>query len=185
MPLENVLMCTLTQAARQGPSARIRFASASRIFNFAVCFRRPRYRVFRNRSCCFTTAKTCSTLARAEHVSRSLCLICALDHALFLVLGRRGSLDKSGIYNGSFFRIQPRFVKNSTTCVKKFFLKSILQQKIAESAQDITIRNLIAGFSPAEVRKSAAVYHSSPYLIGGIPPEGCPSGGIFKTGQCR
>ena len=32
----------LNQAVRQGLSARIRFAKANIIFNFAVCFRRPR-----------------------------------------------------------------------------------------------------------------------------------------------
>ena len=83
---QNVHICALTQAARQGLSARIRFASANNMFNFAVCFRRPRYRVFRKRSCCFTTAKTCSTLARTEDFSRSLRLICALDRLeLFLL----------------------------------------------------------------------------------------------------
>ena len=75
---QNVRICALTQAARQGLSARIRFASANRIFNLAVCFRNPRYRVFRKYSSCFTTAKTCSTLARTEDFSRSLRLICAL-----------------------------------------------------------------------------------------------------------
>lgn len=36
------------------------------IFTFAVCFCKPRYRVFRYRSWIFRTAKTCSTLARTE-----------------------------------------------------------------------------------------------------------------------
>lgn len=83
---QNVHICALTQAARQGLSARIRFASANNMFNFAVCFRRPRYRVFRKRSCCFTTAKTCSTLARTEDFSRSLRLICALDRLVLCLL---------------------------------------------------------------------------------------------------
>ncbi len=69
---QNVRRCALIQAARQGLSARISFASANNMFNFTVRFRRPRYRVFRNRSC-FATAKTCSTLARTEDFSRSLC----------------------------------------------------------------------------------------------------------------
>ena len=80
-------MCALTQAARQGLSARIRFASANNMFNFAVCFRRPRYRVFRKRSCCFTTAKTCSTLARTEDFSRSLRLnLCSGSIGVVLAL---------------------------------------------------------------------------------------------------
>ena len=40
----------LTQAARQGLSARIRFANANMILNLACCFSSPRYRVFRKRS---------------------------------------------------------------------------------------------------------------------------------------
>ena len=56
----------LNQAARQGLSARIRFASANMILNLAVCFRRPRYRVFLNFKRPFTTLKTCSTLARTD-----------------------------------------------------------------------------------------------------------------------
>ena len=38
---QNFHQGTLNQAARQGMSARIRFARANIIFNFAVCFRRP------------------------------------------------------------------------------------------------------------------------------------------------
>jgi hypothetical protein len=56
--LRNVHKGTKDQAAREGLSARIRFANANRIFIFAACFRRPQYRVFRKRSCCFITAKT-------------------------------------------------------------------------------------------------------------------------------
>ena len=44
------LQCNPNQTARQGLSARIKFASANIIFSFAVCFRSPRYRVFRYRS---------------------------------------------------------------------------------------------------------------------------------------
>ena len=39
---KNVCQGALNQAVRQGLSARIRFAKANIIFNFAVCFRRPR-----------------------------------------------------------------------------------------------------------------------------------------------
>ena len=60
------------QAGKQRLSARIRFASANNIFNFAVCFRRPRYRVFRYRNRPFTTPKTCSTFARTDDFSCSL-----------------------------------------------------------------------------------------------------------------
>ena len=38
---QNFHQGTLNQAARQGMSARIRFARGNIIFNFAVCFRRP------------------------------------------------------------------------------------------------------------------------------------------------
>lgn len=58
------------------------------IFSFAICFRRPRYRVFRYQSCFFTTAKTCSTLARTEDFSRSWRLICARERVdAFFALG--------------------------------------------------------------------------------------------------
>ena len=65
-------MGKLNQAGKQRLSARIRFASANNIFNFAVCFRRPRYRVFRYRNRPFTTPKTCSTFARTDDFSCSL-----------------------------------------------------------------------------------------------------------------
>ena len=61
----------LTQAARQGLSARIRFANANMILNLACCFSSPRYRVFRKRSCFLTTPNTCSTFARTEDFARS------------------------------------------------------------------------------------------------------------------
>ena len=56
----------LIQAARQGLSARIRFANANMILNLARCFSSPRYRVFRKRSRFLTTPNTCSTFARTE-----------------------------------------------------------------------------------------------------------------------
>ena len=56
----------LIQAARQGLSARIRFANANMILNLALCFSSPRYRVFRKRSCFLTTPNACSTFARTE-----------------------------------------------------------------------------------------------------------------------
>ncbi len=54
------------QTAGQCLSARTKFASANSIFSLAVCFDRPRYRVFRYRNCSFMTANTCSTLARTD-----------------------------------------------------------------------------------------------------------------------
>ena len=65
----------LSQAARQGLSARMRFASANSIFSFAVCFRSPRYRVFLYLNCPFTTPNTCSTFALTEDFSCSRRLI--------------------------------------------------------------------------------------------------------------
>ena len=65
-------MGKLNQAGKQRLSARIRFASANNILNFAICFRRPRYRVFRYRNRPFTTPKTCSTFARTDDFSCSL-----------------------------------------------------------------------------------------------------------------
>ena len=65
-------MGKLNQAGKQRLSARIRFASANNIFNFAICFRRPRYRVFRYRNRPFTTPKTFSTFARTDDFSCSL-----------------------------------------------------------------------------------------------------------------
>ena len=74
------------QTARQGLSARTRFAKANSIFSFAVCFRRHRYRVFRYLNRPFTTAKICSTFALTDDFSCSRRLICALDRAdLFLL----------------------------------------------------------------------------------------------------
>lgn len=61
----------LIQAARQGLSARIRFANANMILNLALCFSSPRYRVFRKRSCFLTTPNTCSTFARTENFACS------------------------------------------------------------------------------------------------------------------
>ena len=79
-------MGALNQAARrEGLSAKIRFASANSIFSLAVCFRRPRYRVFRYPNCPFMTANTCSTLALTDDFSCSLLLICPLERLdLFL-----------------------------------------------------------------------------------------------------
>ena len=54
------------QTAGQSLSARTKFASANSIFSLAVCFRRPRYRVFRYRNCPFMTANTCSTFALTD-----------------------------------------------------------------------------------------------------------------------
>ena len=106
---QNVRICALTQAARQGLSARIRFASANRIFNLAVCFRNPRYRVFRKYSSCFTTAKTCSTLARTEDFSRSLRLICALDRLELCLLwdGQRLICPAPDCWNQRRFTLLP------------------------------------------------------------------------------
>ncbi len=53
-------------------SAKIRFVSANRIFNFAICFCRHQYRVFRKHSCCFTTTKACSTLLLFEYQLQQL-----------------------------------------------------------------------------------------------------------------
>src|SRR5699024_10480723 len=61
------------QAARQGLSARSRFANANMILNLARCFSSPRYRVFRNCSCFLTTPNTCSTFARTEEFAFSTC----------------------------------------------------------------------------------------------------------------
>ena len=116
---QSVRICTLTQAASQGLSARIRFASVSRIFNFAVCFRRPRYLIFRKCSCCFTAAKTCSTLARTEDFSHSLRSIYALDRAEYtsgsrflpLFLAEDGASMKVESTIMPFFRIRLRSVR--------------------------------------------------------------------------
>ena len=54
------------QAVRQGLSARGRSANANIILHLARCFRAPRYRVLRKRSCFLTTPNTCSTFARTE-----------------------------------------------------------------------------------------------------------------------
>lgn len=67
-------------ARREGLSARIRFARANSIFSFAVCFRRPRYRVFRYLSCPLTISNTCSTFALTDDFSCSLRLTCACEH---------------------------------------------------------------------------------------------------------
>lgn len=85
-PLNCRSMCALNQTASlEGLSARIRFARANSIFSLAVCFRRPRYRVFRYPNCPFMTANTCSTLALTDDLSCSLLLICPLERLeLFL-----------------------------------------------------------------------------------------------------
>ena len=59
----------LNQAVRDFLSARYRFANANMIFSLAVCFRRPRYRVFRYRNNRLTIAKTCSTLHLTDDFS--------------------------------------------------------------------------------------------------------------------
>ena len=79
------------QTARRGLSAKIKFAKANIIFSLAVCFCRPRYRVFRYRSWPLTTAKTCSTFARTDDFSCSLRLSCPWERVDFLAIceGRR------------------------------------------------------------------------------------------------
>lgn len=89
--LEFVCNTITNQVARQGMSAMIRFAIASRIFTFAICFCKARYSVFRYRSWSFITTKTCSILARNEGFLCLCLLICALERAglpLFY-MGRR------------------------------------------------------------------------------------------------
>lgn len=83
-------MSALTQAARQGLSARIRFTRANMILNLAFCFSRPRYRVFRKRSCFFTTPNTCSTFARTDDFacSASLTTACSSLLSFFIWDGR-------------------------------------------------------------------------------------------------
>ena len=71
MPYAFARRGALIQAARQGLSARIRFANANMILNLALCFSSPRYRVFRKRSCFLTTPNTCSTFARTEDLACS------------------------------------------------------------------------------------------------------------------
>ena len=63
---KDLLACVLYQAVRDFPVAIYRFASANIIFSLAVCFRRPRYRVFLYPNSRFTTAKTCSTFALTD-----------------------------------------------------------------------------------------------------------------------
>ena len=79
-------MSALTQAARQGLTARIRFARANMILNLAFCFSRPRYRVFRKRSCFFTTPNTCSTFARMDDFAcvASLTAACSSSLSFFI-----------------------------------------------------------------------------------------------------
>ena len=86
-----VRMGALTQAARQDLSAKIRFAKANTILNLAFCFSRPRYRVFRKRSCFFTTPNTCYTFARTDDFacSASLATACSSLLSFFIRDGRR------------------------------------------------------------------------------------------------
>ena len=80
------LIGTPDQAARRDSlSARIKFARANSLFRFAVCFRRPRYRVFRYRSCPLTTANLCSTFALTDDFSFSLRLICTCERPEFFL----------------------------------------------------------------------------------------------------
>ncbi len=65
---------TLNQAVTENLSARYRFANANMIFSLAVCFRRPRYRVFRYWNSFLTIAKTCSTLHLTDDFSCSFFL---------------------------------------------------------------------------------------------------------------
>ena len=83
-------MSALTQAARQGLSARNRFARANMILNLAFCFSRPRYRVFRKRSCFFTTPNACSTFARTDDFAcaASLTVACSSSLSFFIWEGR-------------------------------------------------------------------------------------------------
>ena len=79
------------QAARQGLSARSRFANANMILNLALCFSSPRYRVFRYRNCPFMTANTCFTLARTDDFWRSafFALLCPLADSFLIRVGLR------------------------------------------------------------------------------------------------
>ena len=77
------------QTAGQRLSARTKFASANSIFSLAVCFGRPRYRVFRYRNCPFMTANTCSTLARTDDFwcSAFFALLCPLADSFLICVG--------------------------------------------------------------------------------------------------
>lgn len=79
------------QTAGQRLSARTKFASANSIFSLAVCFGRPRYRVFRYRNCPFMTANTCSTLARTDDFwcSAFFALLCPLADSFLICVGLR------------------------------------------------------------------------------------------------
>ena len=118
------------QAARwEGLSARIRFARTNSIFNFAVCFRRPRYRVFRYRSCplsCpLTTANTRSTFALTDDFSCSLRLICACERPeffLYLVsfpLQFLPSCSKSNFQLDTIPKVFLRHCRQTFPCYKK------------------------------------------------------------------
>ena len=66
VPLSLLTQGAQGQTAGQRLSAITKFASANSIFSLAVCFDRPRYRVFRYRNCPFMTANTCSALAHTD-----------------------------------------------------------------------------------------------------------------------
>lgn len=52
-----------------------------------------------------------------------------------------------------FLRINPRSVRFFYYESKEFFMKVVVDEQIAESADGVAVRNLIAGFHSAEIRK--------------------------------
>jgi hypothetical protein len=91
------------------------FAKVNMIFSLAVCFGRPRYRVFRYRNSRLTIAKTCSTL---HLIFRQMRFRISL---LFLILCGRRCSDQSQIKNCPLFRMSLRSSRIFTTFAKIFF----------------------------------------------------------------
>ena len=61
------------------------------------------------------------------------------------------------IYDRSAFQNQAALRKKFHDLCKQFLLNAVFQKNIPKSAQRISIRHLITGLYPAEIRKSPAV----------------------------
>lgn len=76
---------------------------------------------------------------------------------LLLVFGRTWRLNDSGIHDCPLLEDQPPVGQGFYYESKELFMNVVVYEQVAESADGVAIRNLIAGSHTAEIRKSPAV----------------------------
>lgn len=76
---------------------------------------------------------------------------------LLLVFGRTWRLNDSGIHDCPLLEDQPPVGQGFYYESKELFMNVVVYEQVAESADGVSVRNLIAGFHTAEIRKSPAV----------------------------